>query len=159
MKTPRTTCVRGVFHDINKHALWIYYVMDQPNRIRLRGIPSQKYSKFVAALSAVTSDHPLNPNAKLVGPENDPTGWVVINRSSYPQSANISEIVSISPGGGNKCLKMIIELANRYNIRLTLTPKPINHGTLTKPQLIQWYKRNGFIMLDNGTMMYTPTTD
>lgn len=63
-------------------------------------------------------------------------------------------------GYASKVLDSIIEIANKYKVELSLVPKPFgSKKSLTKSNLIAWYKRHGFKPIRNDDMMiYSPST-
>ena len=79
---------------------------------------------------------------------NDPNGWSYMNFEGIKGKVKgiyLQKIESDQPGGGNLALRKVIELSEKFNLPVFLTPLPFGgKGKLTAEQLTDWYARNGF---------------
>jgi len=63
---------------------------------------------------------------------------------AYPTGAGI----------GGRAMQQIIKSARENNIKIRLTPW--NDGKVSKAKLIRFYKKNGFVLQKDGTMIFDP---
>lgn len=94
----------------------------------------------------LSSEVIINDNVKLEVSKFDGALW-------------ISSISTIDRGKGDasKVLKMICDIADKYNVVIRMKPEP--YGTkkgLNKGQLVSWYKRHGFKKTEWGEMERIP---
>jgi len=57
-------------------------------------------------------------------------------------------------GDGGMALRRIVELADKHGVTLQLSPVPFGEGGLTRKQLVDWYKRNGFRLRPEAPFVY-----
>lgn len=104
---------------------------------------------FLRDLAAQGWRNPLRPIELVVAGD---TGLVEV-RVGPPHlwganTVHVAQIRAISPGGGRAALALLLGLADRHGITLTLTAKrfgPGGRGTLNDRQLAAWYMRHGFV--------------
>ena len=125
--------------------------------IKLRGTTNNtKITGFMNDYYAGTDPHPFDDRHRL---------WdmsIAIELSKFGDEIHISSIISmVTKNGGeaSRALKWLCELADTHGVTMGLIAKPIdNAGTragksLTKSQLVSWYKRYGFVASDGGDEM------
>jgi len=100
--------------------------------------------KAVDELSEIFYENPLNPREIVT----NGAGATV-----YPMgdTLHLSDIRTFDPGKGNasQALRSILEVADKNNVPVTLTAKNYRGNGLTTSQLVDWYKRNGFEVVDD----------
>ncbi|KPK66552.1 MAG: hypothetical protein AMS21_01980 [Gemmatimonas sp. SG8_38_2] len=60
----------------------------------------------------------------------------------------------INKGDGGMALRRINELADKHGVTLQLNPVPFGEEGLTRGQLVNWYKRNGFRLRAEAPFLY-----
>ena len=79
---------------------------------------------------------------------NDPNGWSYMQMEGIKGKVKgiyLHKVESDQPGGGNLALRKVIELSEKFNLPVFLTPLPFGgQGKLNEEQLTSWYARNGF---------------
>jgi len=114
---------------------------NNPIRIKL-GKPSNNTKQFLDDYYNQTQENPLNTKSRI---------YNNTKIEIYPikNTIHISDLQSITPnsGAGTKTLNFLKSLADKYNIKLTLTAKSYTN-TITTKQLINWYQKNKFIIDD-----------
>ena len=59
-------------------------------------------------------------------------------------------------GIGTRLLNEIIDLSNKSNLPIELFAEPIRDSSMTKDELIDWYKSKGFEEVGGSLMVYVP---
>ncbi len=111
--------------------------------IKLSPKSSEATQKVIDDFEAQTTEHPLNPKARLtpdhVGVELEPMG---------PNVVHIKSITSHGERGvghASKALRALTNLADKHGVGLHLISHPITGRTgLDRQQLTNWYGRHGF---------------
>lgn len=113
-----------------------------PMTIRLRGFKASADSaskKFIDRVAADSQPHPFNPRQVVLGQS---TLELQIDINHPEQTVHITDIVSISTGGGRAALNYLCELADELHVTLNLFAKGYAHTNTY--QLVLWYFENGF---------------
>jgi hypothetical protein len=96
---------------------------------------------FMADYIAATEDHPFDRSARYL-----PDAASII-ADEFDSMIHISDIRSLIPGtgGGSKALAFLCQLADKHQVKLSLTAKAYGDDErLSTPQLHAWYARYGF---------------
>jgi hypothetical protein len=93
--------------------------------------------------------NPLNPRESIIG-----NALVEIQPNS-DGSVHLSNIRTLNPSAGesSKALKAVTDMADANGIDISLFAVPYGDSGLKKKQLIEWYKRNGFIKVRGDEMV------
>lgn len=79
---------------------------------------------------------------------NDPNGWSYMKMDGIKGKVKgiyLHKVESDQPGGGKLALQKVIELSEKFNLPVFLTPLPYGgKGKMDEAQLTSWYERNGF---------------
>lgn len=115
---------------------------DEPTVLRIRlgqtGItPDCPAKKFMTAFEAATQENFLNPRKRQLGLAH--VELVVANRNTI----HIGDIQSHQPGHGGRLMKLICELADQFDVKLTLWVE--GYEETSDDQLFDWYGRLGFV--------------
>lgn len=120
---------------------------NNPIRIKL-GKPSNNTKQFLDDYYNQTQENPLNTKSRI---------YNNTKIEIYPikNTIHISDLQSMKPnsGAGTKTLNFLKSLADKYNIKLTLTAKPYhnNNEYITDLEtLAKWYYKNGFELDDDN---------
>ena len=115
-------------------------------RIKLGKGKSDKTNLFLADLENITSEHPFDSRSRIL---NNAT----IEVSTFAGDIHISDIRSLAPnsGAGTEAIKILMQLADKYHIRLHLIAKAYSKDPkyiTDTNKLIKWYQKLGFVVDD-----------
>jgi hypothetical protein len=97
--------------------------------------------EFLRRLDAETYGNPIDPATRVL---NNHSGLVDASKFHDGESAYITNLRSITPGGGNQVLKLLKRLSDETSTPLTGVPSPMGTGGLDDTRLVKWYERHGF---------------
>jgi hypothetical protein len=96
----------------------------------------------------VRGDGTAGKFAASIEKTNDPNGWSYLKMEGIKGQVKgiyLHKVESDQKGGGNLALRKVIELSEKSNLPIFLTPLPFGaKGKLTEEDLTNWYARNGF---------------
>lgn len=76
-------------------------------------------------------------------------GWVDAPNRIVLQEMEVQK-KAMGKGLGTQALNWLTGLADKHGVDLFLRARPFSEGGLDKAQLISWYKKHGFVQLDDG---------
>ena len=126
--------------------------------------PLSPVDKFLTELWEITASHPFNRRQRIVN--NAAVIEVRPDINNRDTAIHISDIMSLYPGErsgyGRDALLMLLHLADKYNVTLTLFAKAYVKGPKAKvlpktKDLAEWYGRYGF-KRGSGQMVRKPGT-
>lgn len=112
--------------------------------IRLGQTNSGPADQFVQDFIDMSDEHPFNPRARIVG-------GAALELSRFGNRIHLSDITSLEPGKGHagRAMSLIKKLADKHNVQVELIAKAYRDDRMDTEQLIQWYQRLGFQLMDN----------
>lgn len=124
-------------------------------------VGKQKSKAFMDDLHATTSEHPFNPNMRIVN--NSATVHISPNLDG---SVHLHDIMSLHPrsGAGTEALQHLTNLADKHGVAISGTAKAYtdHQGRIGKSsRLKSWYQKHGFVAgkgnsNDGYPIKYTP---
>jgi len=106
-----------------------------------------KLNAFMQDFESGTTDHPFDHTMRVW---HDTIG---LELSPFGRAIHISSIISFdkkNAGQASQALKWLCDLADKHQVKMELIAEPIKNAgsqngvSLTKSQLMSWYKRYGF---------------
>lgn len=130
-------------------------VPKKPDPVIEERMPAPPQVKPLNAKEAIYSfmdqyrTNPFNPREIIVG-----NALVELQRSG-DKAMHLSSIRTLQPNSGesSKALKAVTDMADANGIDISLFAVPYGDSGLKKKQLIEWYKRNGFIKVRGDEMV------
>lgn len=115
-------------------------------RIKLGNGKTNKTNLFLSDLEKITTEHPFDSRSRILKS-------ATIEVSAYDKDIHISDIRSLAPksGAGTEAMKILINLADKHNVRLHLIAKAYSKDpkyVTDTSKLIEWYQRLGFVVDD-----------
>lgn len=116
-------------------------VEQKPMVIKLGSNPAKE--QCLAALEEweeMTHPHPLDRNSRL-------TDAASIDVSYFDGALHLGHVAALGAprqGGGGRAVKMLCDLADKHNVKITLTAKSTSDERMNTAQLRSWYGRFGF---------------
>ena len=113
---------------------------DKPLRIKLgkRDITDDAPArKFMSAFEAATKENFLNPRKRVLG-----SARAELTISNHNE-IHIGDIQSTKRGHGGQLMRLICELADQYQVKLTLYVQ--GYEETGDDQLFEWYSSLGFV--------------
>lgn len=120
--------------------------LNEITRIKLGKGRTDKTNMFLSDLESITSEHPFDSRSRILKNAS-------IEVSAFDKDIHISDIRSLSPksGAGTEAMKILIDLANKYFVRLHLNAKAYSNDPkyiTDTVKLIKWYQSLGFVVDD-----------
>lgn len=115
--------------------------------IKLGSNPAKaRLDAFMTELHELTGEHVFDARARVLDNAS-------IEVSSFDGSIHISDVRAIEPrqGGGTAAMKFLCGLADKHDVKMTLTAKSYSEGRMSTQQLKDWYETFGFTE-DDDTM-------
>lgn len=84
---------------------------------------------------------------------------VLVEVDNFDGYMILQSIMTIDKGRGDasRVLRKICDIADEFGVTIKITPKPFGTGNiLTKKQLVDWYKRFGFVKFGYEDMKRNP---
>jgi len=108
-------------------------------------------SSALKDFESVTSANPLGGKARITQ-----DGTAIVKLDSFGDAVWIDEIRAIEKGkgAGASALREAKRIADKHGVPLRLNPKQIGFDGMSSSQLRDWYSRNGFKELPDGSMEY-----
>ena len=112
--------------------------------IRLGQVNTGPANEFLQDFENMSDEHPFNHKARVVG-------GAAIKLGRYQNRIHISDITSLEPGKGHggTAMKMLIKLAHKHNVGLELFAKAYRDDRMSTEQLVKWYQKLGFHIVDD----------
>lgn len=112
--------------------------------IKLGSNPAKE--RAMAALNEfddLTYTHPFLRGVRV-------TSNATVDVRYFDGAIHLSDIsaIDLKQGGATEALKLLCDLADKYDVKITLTAKAYSEreGTMTTPQLKKWYEKFGFVI-------------
>lgn len=115
--------------------------------IEIKKMPSDHVDKYIKKIYSLGKRSGDGVFIKVNGVN------VFVEMVSYSTEAYMSEI-SMPPedqgsGVGHKAMKMIVDLADKFKVKISLFPQPIKQwpygDSISKDKLVAFYKQHGFV--------------
>jgi hypothetical protein len=112
--------------------------------IRLGQVNKGPAEAFLQDFYELSDEHPFNNKARVIA-------GTAIELGRYQNRIHISDITSLNPGKGygGKAMQMLIKLAHKHNVGLELFAKAYRDDRMSTEELIKWYQRLGFQVVDD----------
>lgn len=114
----------------------------------LQDLLESNTQQFMQLFDKATQASPVS-RARILVHNDQPVAQASV--AEFAGNIYVSNIKSFVPGGGNHILKLMTQLADDTDTVLELVAEPIDKKTLSKDQLVAWYMRNGFAMINDNT--------
>lgn len=128
--------------------------MQELLEIKLSGPPDEvkaRLDAFIKDFQAATRQHPFARHLDLWGSDDQLVGFEVSKFDGKIHLGAIMSFVEKGAGHASAAMKWFTDLADKHNVAIELTVKPIpgagatNKKSLTKSQLKNWYSKFGFM--------------
>lgn len=112
-------------------------------RVRLGSVNKGPAEDFLEDFIDITEEHPFSRNARIMG-------GAAIELSRVGPRVHIHDITSLDPGKGHggAAMRMLQKLAERNGVVLELHAKAYRDDRMDTEQLIKWYQKLGFQLMD-----------
>ena len=99
----------------------------------------ERAAAFLADYEAETTTYPLG-RERIYGDN------VLIELRFWDKKIWLSSIMTLERrrGSGGEAMVWLMQLADKHNLRIGLTPSPFGAGGMSKAVLTKWYKKLGF---------------
>lgn len=125
-----------------------YFKPKQPSPQQRTGTKKDAMYDFLEQYYA----NPMNPRERIIG------NALVELQMHGNDGMHLSSIRTLQPNSGesSKALKAVTDMADAQGMPITLYAQPYGNSGLKKKQLIEWYKRNGFVSEGGDYMVRKP---
>lgn len=99
---------------------------------------------FIQDFLEISDEHPFNRGARIIGGS-------AIELSKFHGNIHLSDITSLDPGKGHSAaaMRLLIKLADKHNVVIELIAKAYRDDRMSTEQLVQWYQRLGFQLMQD----------
>jgi hypothetical protein len=99
---------------------------------------------FIQDFLDMSDEHPFNPRVGIIG-------GAAIELSKFHGNIHLSDITSLDPGKGHSstAMRLLTKLADKHNVVIELIAKAYRDDRMSTEELVQWYQRLGFKLMQD----------